>query len=43
MPDSPRRARARGWAWACLALFGTEAEGVDARGEANEEAPNDSE
>lgn len=24
--DSPRRARATGWAWACLALFGPDAE-----------------
>ncbi|WP_161612616.1 hypothetical protein [Halorubrum tebenquichense] len=30
MSDSPRRTRATGWAWACLALFGGDAESVDA-------------
>ncbi|WP_152418751.1 MULTISPECIES: hypothetical protein [Halorubrum] len=29
MSDSPRRTRATGWAWACLALFGGDAESVD--------------
>ncbi|VTT86540.1 hypothetical protein DM2_2578 [Halorubrum sp. DM2] len=31
MSDSPRRARANGWAWACLVLFGADAESGDSR------------
>ena len=31
MPDSPRRVRARGWAWACLALSEPDDERTDSR------------
>ncbi|WP_275039722.1 hypothetical protein [Halorubrum coriense] len=44
MSDSPRRVRARGWAWACLALSEPDGERVDDRGdEPSDDAATDSE
>ncbi|GAA0726056.1 hypothetical protein J2744_001068 [Halorubrum trapanicum] len=43
MSDSPRRARADGWAWACLALFGPGDESADSPndGTSDDEARHD--
>ncbi|WP_256948649.1 hypothetical protein [Halorubrum ezzemoulense] len=42
MSDSPRRVRARGWAWACLGLFG-DPDGADSAATGpDDDAPDDS-